>query len=202
MKISLRRGGEGDDHFQLQDRHWCAQILPPSSICTSTLRTLLSLLGLPAVPPRPLRCVFSTTKWRRVVCSGNSVCRTHCWLSEVLWLFRRLLGASGPTEGASYHPLGLGTGSGSWDKKEESKNAWKQKHICTSNCLKRSDRNYMSLELVKVSDFATQTNVFSAKMVLKTWALPLWRSTLTSFIDFWTYVQSLKFGILFTAILV
>lgn len=137
MKISLRRGGEGDDHFQLQDRLWCTQIPPPTSVCTSTLRTLLSSLGLPAVPPRPLRCVVPTTRWRRVVCSGNSVCRTHCWLSEVLWLFRRLLGASGPTAGVFYHPLGLGTGSGSWDKKGEKKKCVKTKKYLHVKLLKK-----------------------------------------------------------------
>lgn len=75
----------------------------------------LSLIRLTDVPPHPFRWVVPTTRWRRVFCSGNSVCRTRCWLSEALWLFRRWLGASGPTAGVFYHPSGLGTGSGSWD---------------------------------------------------------------------------------------
>lgn len=45
------------------------------------------------------------------------MCRTHCWLSEVLWLFQRLLAASGPTAAVFYRPSGLGTGSGSWEGK-------------------------------------------------------------------------------------
>lgn len=49
------------------------------------------------------------------------MCTTRCWLFEVLWLFPRLLGASGPTAGGFYRPSGLGTGSGSWDKEGEGK---------------------------------------------------------------------------------
>lgn len=61
---------------------------------------------------------FPTTRWRRVSCSGNSACKTRCLLFEVLWLFRRLLGASGPTGEVFYHLSGLGKGSGSLNKKK------------------------------------------------------------------------------------
>lgn len=109
-KISIRRGGEGDNNIHFQDKN-----LQISQILSSVPQhiSLLSLLRLPAVPPLPTCCSVPTTRWRRVFCSGNSVCRTHCWLSEVLLLFRRLLGASGPTGGVFYHLSGLGTGSGS-----------------------------------------------------------------------------------------
>lgn len=43
------------------------------------------------------------------------MCRTRCWLSEELGLFRQSPGASGPTAGGFLHPSGLGTGSGSGD---------------------------------------------------------------------------------------
>lgn len=117
-KISNRRGGEGDGYFHFQDRHWCSQILP---CLPSANRHDLSSLWLPAVPPLPLplHWVVPTTRWRRVFCSGNSECRTHCWPSEVLWLFQRLLEASGPTARVFYHPSRLGTSSGSWNNKRE-----------------------------------------------------------------------------------
>lgn len=60
---------------------------------------------------------FPTTRWRMAVGSGNSVCRTHCWLSGALWLFPQLPGASGPTARGFYHLSGLGTDSGSWESK-------------------------------------------------------------------------------------
>lgn len=71
-------------------------------------------------------CFFSTTRWRRVSCSGNSACKTHCLLSEELWLFQQLLEASGPTGGVFYHLSGLGTGSRSWDAN------WEVCHILNS----------------------------------------------------------------------
>lgn len=136
-KISIRRGGEGDGYFLFQDRHWCSQILPR---LPSAHRHDLSSLWLPAVPPLPLHWAVPTTRWRRVFCSGNSVCRTHCWPSEVLWLFQRLLEASGPTAGVFYHPSRLGTSSGSWDKTGGRKRMLKQKHVHVC-CWKRSGRN-------------------------------------------------------------
>lgn len=85
-----------------------------------------SLAGHPCLPRPPslLLCPIScgstsslsfppTTRWKKVFYSGNSVCRTHCWLSAVLWLFQQLQGASGPTVKGFYHPSGLGTSSGS-----------------------------------------------------------------------------------------
>lgn len=73
--------------FHFLERDWCPVFHRHSS--------LLFLFWLPAFSP--LHWVYPTTRWRRVFCSGSSVCRTHCWLSGVLWLFRRLPGASGPT---------------------------------------------------------------------------------------------------------
>lgn len=49
-----------------------------------------------------------------VFCSGSSVCKTHCWPSEVLWLFRQSPVASGPVEEVFCHPSRPGIGSGSW----------------------------------------------------------------------------------------
>lgn len=56
------------------------------------------------------------------------MCRTHCLLSEVLWLFQQLLGASGPTGGVIYYPSGLGTGSGSKGKKRSKYLIYASKH--------------------------------------------------------------------------
>lgn len=74
----------------------------------------------PSLPRCPISCWSTsslrfppTTRWKKVFYSGNSACRTRCWLSEVLWLFRQLLGASGPTVKVFYRPSGLGTSSGS-----------------------------------------------------------------------------------------
>lgn len=110
-KIPISTGGEGEDYFHFLDRDW-----PPVFYRHSSL---LFFLWLPAFSP--LHWVYPTTRWRRVFCSGNSVCRTHCWLSGVLWLFRLSPGASGPTVRVLYHPSGLGTGSGSWENKRERK---------------------------------------------------------------------------------
>lgn len=94
---------------------------PGQKRATSKCGTPRSFLRskLPAVPPLPAQWTVPTTRWRKVFCSGNSVCRTHCWLSEVLGLFQLLPGASGPAAGVFYRPSGLGTGSGSWDEKEK-----------------------------------------------------------------------------------
>lgn len=131
--------------------------------------SLLLLLWLPAVPPLPPHWVFPTTRWRRVSCSGNSVCRTRCWLSEVLWLFRRLPGASGPTARVFYRPSGLGTGSGSWEKEKYVKT----KISSMSSCWNRSGRThlpphygYLFVELSSV-----ETRVFLRDTVNNTYKL-------------------------------
>lgn len=54
-----------------------------------------------------------TTRWKRVFCSGNSVCRTRCWLSEGPWPFLQWPGASGRAVKVSLHPSGLGISLGS-----------------------------------------------------------------------------------------
>lgn len=76
----------------------------PPSLLTLPQFLLVLLISLSFSP---------TTRWRRVFCSGNSVCRTRCWLSEVLWPFQQLLGASGPIVMVFYHLSGLGISSGS-----------------------------------------------------------------------------------------
>lgn len=88
--------------------------------------SLLAFLAPASCCPHPLillqrsvkEVFFSpTTRWRMAVGSGNSVCRTHYWLSGALWLFPRLPGASGPTARGFYRPSGLGTDSESWESK-------------------------------------------------------------------------------------
>lgn len=108
--------GWGEDYFHFQDKNLRSQTLssPPSVRRGSSL---LSLLQLPADPLLLHPFSLPTTRWRRVFCSGNSACTTRCLLSEVLWPFQRLLGASGPTGGVIYRPSGLGTSSGSEHKK-------------------------------------------------------------------------------------
>ncbi len=124
-KISVRRGGEGNENcFHFQNTGALPRL--PSAHRHSSH---LSLLWLPAGPPLPPPWYTPTTRWRRVFYSGNSVCRIRCWLSEVLWLFQQLLGASGPTAGGFYRPSRLGTGSGSLDDKGERKSVTKQKHF-------------------------------------------------------------------------
>lgn len=110
-KISIRRGGEGWWLFPFPGQKPADSAL--SSIHTSTLLAPFPRSGFLLFLLFLFFASFPTTRWRRVFCSGNSVCRTHCWLSEVLWLFPRSLGASGPTAGGFYRPSGLGTGSGS-----------------------------------------------------------------------------------------
>lgn len=109
-------GGEDDLHFQ--DRIWWSQTLPHLPFAHGH-SSLLSSVWLPAVSP--LQWVAPTTRWRTVFCSGNSVCRTHCWLSAVLGLFQLSLGASGPTAGVFCRPLKPGRGSGSYDDRRKSK---------------------------------------------------------------------------------
>lgn len=62
---------------------------------------------------------LSTTRWKRVFCSGNSVCTTRCWLSEALWLFPQLLGAFAQAVKVFLYPSRLGISLGSKKNRKE-----------------------------------------------------------------------------------
>lgn len=81
-KVSTSTGGEG---WASLAGHPCLPHPPSLLLCPISCWSTSSLRS----PP--------TTRWKKVFYSGNSVCRTRCWLSGVLWLFQQLLGASGPT---------------------------------------------------------------------------------------------------------
>lgn len=66
------------------------------------------------------------TRWRRVFCSGSSVCRTRCWLAAALALSPRSPAASAPAAAGSSPPSAPESGSGSTATQDKKWAEWCQ----------------------------------------------------------------------------
>lgn len=116
-----------------------------------SISTLFSLSPLPSLEGREddrrgiLCCLASvpctrhteiTTKWKRAVCSGSSVCRTRCWHAGGRGPSPRSPAASEPAAAASWHPSEPGSGSESEQNQRGTEwsvySMWTQKQMLMS----------------------------------------------------------------------
>lgn len=86
----------------LSFRITCLSSVIPTLVCSQKTTENATIIRL-----------YITTRWRRVFCSGSSVCRTRCWLAAALALSPRSPAASAPAAAGSVPPSAPDSGSGS-----------------------------------------------------------------------------------------